>query len=189
VKRLYEAMRRRSSAEQRCELCALPLAPRHDHLFDVAARAVRCACRGCATIVPSAERATLRRVPERHDRLDLDSRRWLARLGIPVGIAALVVQDDGRARVGFPGPAGLVDSELDDEVWHALVAEVPVARARAPEVEAIVWSTLDGGGAWRVGIDVVFEMIAALRASWRGVAGGPEASAAAMRVLAHRAAP
>jgi len=115
----------------------------------------------------------MRLVPDRRDHVVLDGSRWLARLGVPVGIAAVIVHDGGRPAVGYPGPAGLVESELSAEAWAELCAEVPAAATLEPEVEALVCSSLPGGGAWRVGIDVVFEMIAELRAGWRGFGGGP----------------
>ena len=174
MKLLYDATRKPKG--ERCDLCSLPLAERHDHLFDPAARKVACACTGCAMISPGR----YRRVPDHRERVAIDATAWLARLGVPVGIAAIVVGDDGRARIGFPGPAGLVESELDPELWRELSAQLPPL---APEVEAIVCSNIHTRGAWHVGIDVLFEMVSELRASWRGMTGGPDISAAALRVL------
>ena len=185
VTRLYRATRRTPDAE-RCELCAAPLAGDHEHLYEPRARQVRCACQACAVIVPTAERSPYRRVPRRFERLPIDAGPWFARFGVPVGIAALFVRDDGHAIVGFPGPAGLVETEVDDDAWNDVRAELGLTLT--PEVEAIVWSSLPGGGCWIAGIDVVFRMIAELRKSWVGFAGGPDVPAAIARVLAeHRA--
>lgn len=183
MKRLYQATRRVQNAE-RCELCAAPLAVQHDHLYEPRARQVRCACLGCVVIIPTGN-AKYRRVPRRFERLTLDASLWLNELGVPVGVSTIIVRDDGRTVVGYPGPAGLVESELDASQCERLLSVLPAPLV--PEVEAIVLSTLPGGGAWLAGIDVVFEMIAALRESWHGITGGPEAPAALARVIAAHA--
>src|SRR4051794_7493611 len=102
----------------RCDLCASPLVARHDHLFDPATRELQCACRGCAMIVPSSTESTYRHVPELREALSLDPERWLPLLGVPVGIAAVIVRDDGGVVVAYPGPASLVESELDADAWR-----------------------------------------------------------------------
>ena len=180
MSRLYRTTRRAPDVE-RCELCAVALPARHDHLFDARAHRIRCTCVPCVVIVSSTEASGFRRVPRRFDRLEIDPTVWLARFGIPVGVAAVLRHDDGRAVVAFPGPAGLVEADVDEPLWTALreVAPEPL-----PEIEALVWSSLDGGGAWLTGIDVVYEMIAAVRENWRGMTGGPEAPRAIARVLA-----
>lgn len=187
MKRLYQATRRVAGSE-RCELCAAPLASEHDHMFEPRARQVRCACRACMLIIPTSQLGTYRPIPKRFERLDMDLGRWLPKLGVPVGVATVIVRDHGGAVVAFPGPAGLVECEVDAPLWDALKLDVPALASLEPEVEALVCSTLSGGGAWIAGIDVVFEMVAALRQSWRGMTGGPEAPAAVARVIASHAA-
>jgi hypothetical protein len=183
VKRLYQATRRVAGAE-RCELCAAPLDVSHDHLFEPRARQVRCACRGCMLLIPTSQLGRYLPVPKRFERVEMDLGRWLPALGVPVGVATVVVRANGSAAVAFPGPAGLVECEVDAPLWDALRAAVPALATLTPEVESLVCSTLPGGGAWIAGIDVVFEMVAAIRQSWRGLTGGPEAPAAVARVIA-----
>lgn len=195
MKRLFEATRRKPD-EERCELCALPLPARHDHLYELRARAVRCACTGCALIVPTSERSLYRRIPVRRDAVAIDLDAWLARLGSPVGIAAIVARDDGRTTVSYPGPAGLAETDLDLDVAAALDVAIRDASAGhhmvggaddtalAREVEALVIANLPSmRGAWIVGIDVVFKMIAELRASWEGMTGGQRVGEAIARAL------
>jgi hypothetical protein len=148
---------------------------------------VRCSCRSCAILIPTSQLGTYRRVPERFERIELDLGRWLPRLGVPVGVATVIVRDHGGAVVAFPGPAGLVECEVEAPLWSALCEEAAALASLLPEVEALVCSTLPGGGAWIAGIDVVFEMISAIRQSWRGMTGGPEAPAAVARVIASHA--
>lgn len=159
---------------ERCELCGAPIAEQHDHLLETSTRQMRCACKGCALIVPTG--ASHRAVPRKFDVLDIDVKGWLAKLGVPVGVAAIVKRDDGRTVACYPGAAGLVESELD-------AADVTALPVIAAEVEAIVLSSLPGGGAWRTGIDVVFEIVGAVRTSWQGMTGGPEVQTAIARVL------
>ncbi len=143
---------------------------------------MRCACEACALIVPSSETSPYRRVPRRFERLDDDAQAWIEALGVPVGVAALIRRASG-AVVAYPGPVGLVESEVD----AAVLAAIPEAAELELEVEAIVWSTLPGGGVWRCGIDVVFRMVSELRAAWAGMSGGPEVPAAVARMFAELA--
>ena len=138
-------------------------------------------------IIPTSQLGTYRPIPKRFERVEMDLGRWLPKLGVPVGVATVIVRDHGGAVVAFPGPAGLVECEVDAPLWDALKLDVPALASLEPEVEALVCSTLSGGGAWLAGIDVVFEMVAALRQSWRGMTGGPEAPAAVARVIASHA--
>jgi len=181
VKRLFQATRAAHDERERCDLCAEPIAADHEHLYEARARAVRCACEACAVIVPSSETSPYRRVPRRFERLG-DAAQWVEALGVPVGIAALIRREAG-AVVAYPGPVGLVESEVD----AAVLAAIPEAAGLAVEVEALVWSTLPGGGVWRCGIDVVFRMVSELRAAWVGMAGGPEVPAAVARMFAELA--
>jgi hypothetical protein len=105
-----------------------------------------------------------------------------AELDIPVALAALVRRDDGTCSVVYPGPAGAVETELSAEEWETLATELPEIQ---PEVEAVIWSKLDGNvDAWIAGIDVVFRLIAEVREAWKNLSGGPETNAAVARVLA-----
>jgi hypothetical protein len=169
---------------ERCELCAAPLVAEHDHLWELRTRQVRCACIGCAVIVPTSTHAGYRRVPRRLERVELDAAKWLGRLGVPVGVAALYCRDDGAPIAGYPGAIGLVESELERAAWDELCTSVPVIAAMQREVEAVVCAP--GGHAWIAGIDVVFKMVSELRARRgveSGVFGDPEAPAAVARAL------
>lgn len=183
MKHLYAAVRRRSQHE-RCELCALELAPEHDHLFAPATRMLKCACQACVLIIPTRQDSPYRAIPRGTRRVAVEGiGGWLDRLNVPVGVAALVKREDGRVTINYPGPAGLVEAELSHEPWDALCAEVPAVADLAPEVEALVWSRLGGEQVLRVGIDAVFRLIGELRQSWQGITGGLEGPAAVQRVL------
>lgn len=189
MKRLYAAVRRRSSDHERCELCAIELFADHEHLFAPATRTLKCACKACVLIIPTSEASPYRAIPRGSKQIAVDGiAAWLDRLGVPVGVAALVKRENpARITVNYPGPAGLVEADLSDDHWELLCAEVPAVADLEPEVEALVWSRLessDGERVLRVGIDAVFRLIGELRQSWQGITGGLEGPAAVKRVLA-----
>ena len=182
MRRLYAATRR-APAHERCELCAAPIAADHEHLYAPANRTVRCACTGCALIIPTSSSSGYLRVPRGTRRIEVaDVAGWLDRLAVPVGIAALIRRDD-RAIIGYPGAAGLVEAAVEPAIWDQLVRELPLAATLEPEVEALVWSRLGGDRVLRVGIDVVFRLIGELRQHWEGITGGPNVVGTVERVL------
>ncbi|HEY4181552.1 MAG TPA: DUF5947 family protein [Kofleriaceae bacterium] len=190
MKRLFAATRAAATnaAHEACELCGAPIAALHAHVLARADRAVRCACDACSILMQGSER--FRTIPRDRTRLavpQIDA--WLARLRVPVGIAAITRFDDGRTQLAFPGPAGLAVAELEAETWDALCLDVPALRSLAPETEAVIFanfaSTASGPlcGAWRVGVDVVYQLVGAVRTAWVGLSGGPEAMTALATVL------
>lgn len=128
-----------------CEVCGQAIEARHEHVVD--GGELRCTCTGCAM--------GARRVPKTFERLAIDPRAWLARLGAPVGLAAAVIHGDGRASLVFPNAAGRIASEID----RSRLDEIPLQ----PDIEALL--LVADRGAWRCGIDVVHELGAELRAS------------------------
>jgi hypothetical protein len=174
VRRLFRLTRK---AGERCELCGLSLDPQHAHVYEPRARQMRCACKACELIIPTRAEGTYRQVPRRFDALTLEPAQLLRQLGVPVGVAAIVVRDDGRMVACYPGAAGLVESELAAD-------EVAGLPPLAPEVEAVLLSSMATTGAWHVGIDVVFELVGEVRTAWRGMTGGPDVTAAIERVIA-----
>jgi hypothetical protein len=163
---------------EKCELCAVELGARHEHLLDPAKREIQCACAGCALAFSARAGSTWKRVPDRVERLalDLDDLDW-ASLGLPVEIAFFVKREGlpGQARVAalYPSPAGTVESTLPLESWRELARKNPVLDALAPEVEAVLVSHRAGAREhWRVSIDRCFRLAGLLRRSWRGFTGG-----------------
>jgi hypothetical protein len=180
MRRLFEAVRSAAAVATRCELCAMPIGTVHEHLFAVEAREVRCTCDPCARLVDGAR---WRRIPRRADRVALpDADAWLARIGVPVGVAALTARDGGeRGVVLYPGPIGLAEHAVPPALWTELRQRIPPLE---PDVEALLFSRLGGvPEVLLVGIDVVFRLVAEVRARWTGMTGGPEAAAAVGRML------
>jgi hypothetical protein len=164
-----------------CELCGAPIGDVHRHVVELAAgaRGVRCACGACGVLF---DRGThFRTVPDRVRRdpaIALDAAAW-AQLGVPVGLA-FFVRSGEAVRAAYPGPAGVVDGELDAGVWDAVARATPLARELADDVEALLVYGERGAArlaCYLVPITRAYELAAALRASWRGFTGGDEARA------------
>jgi hypothetical protein len=198
VLRRIRAARPAPSAEERCEMCAAPVAEQHQHVVDLVSRGLMCTCRPCYLLF-TAENAELRyrAVPDRYlsfAETVLDARQW-DELEIPVGLAFFFANSElGRTVAFYPGPAGATESELPLGAWDRVVAAHPVLRTLAPDVEALIVRMPDrmwGSGvpaSFVVPIDRCYELVGALRMVWRGFDGGQEARALLDGFLAEMAA-
>jgi len=158
-------------APERCEMCAVAIAPEHGHVVDLQSRQLLCACRPCYLLFTDATaHLRYRAVPDRYVAIGgvLDERGW-DELQIPVGLAFLFHNSSlGRMVVLYPGPAGATESELD-------LPEQPYPDLR-PDVEALLLRR--GQDGYLVPIDACYELVGRLRTLWRGFDGGQEAHAA-----------
>ncbi|MBA3411684.1 MAG: hypothetical protein H0U15_12785 [Geodermatophilaceae bacterium] len=174
--------------EERCEMCAEPIAEMHQHVVNLESRVLMCTCRGCYLLF-TEERAELRyrAVPENYvsfPDFTLGPGQW-DQLEIPVGLAFLFrnsVQD--RIVAFYPGPAGATESELPLDAWDAVVAANPALGQIKPDVEALLIRAPERGrgGQGRtdytcniVPIDACYELVGGLRQLWRGFDGGQDA--------------
>jgi len=170
-----------------CELCAAPIAEPHRHVVDLDRRSLCCSCPTCAALFTSpAAAGRFRTVPDRvlHDASSsaLDDAQW-SELEVPVGLAFFFFHSrQGRWVAIYPSPAGPTESELDLARWGALAAALPLARAVAPDVEALLLHRPRGGeraDCLLVPIDACYELVGLVRRHWKGFDGG----AAAQRAL------
>jgi hypothetical protein len=185
VLRRIRASRPAPRAEERCEMCAAPIAEQHQHVVDLVGRGLMCTCRPCYLLF-TAEGAELRyrAVPDRYlsfPDVVLDARQW-DELEIPVGLAFFFANSELRRTVAFyPGPAGATESELPLGAWDRVVDAHPVLRTLAPDVEALIVRMPDrthrDAASFLVPIDRCYELVGALRTVWRGFDGGQEARA------------
>lgn len=169
---------------ERCDFCALPIAPGHAHLVDTKARRIMCGCRPCAiTFEPDgAALGRFKLVPERFARIDdlgLDDATWDA-LQIPIGLAFFFHNSiDGTFTAYYPGPAGATESELPLDGWQTIAENHPVLATLRADVEAILLRrrgpTTD---CFIVPIDAAYELVGLIRTRWRGFDGGDEAKRA-----------
>ena len=189
----YEVLTRISSsrsapepAGERCEMCSEPIADEHQHVVNVAARQLMCACRACYLLfTDSNAELRYRAVPDRYMAFPdfaLDRRAWEA-LQIPVGVAFFFTNSElGRTVAFYPGPAGATESELDLDTWNTLRGADSRVDLLADDVEALlvrVPSEREDGPpqTYLVPIDACYEFVGRLRMLWRGFDGGQEARA------------
>jgi Family of unknown function (DUF5947) len=181
---------RRSAPEpagERCEMCSEPIASEHQHVVNVAARQLMCACRACYLLFTDSQaELRYRAVPDRYlafPDFALDRRAWEA-LQIPVGVAFFFTNSElGRTVAFYPGPAGATESELDMDAWNTLHGKDSRIDLLADDVEALLVRIPEDGDAgepaqpqtYLVPIDACYEFVGRLRMLWRGFDGGQEA--------------
>ena len=167
---------------ERCEMCAEPIGPQHQHVVNLESRGLMCTCRGCYLLF-TAEDAELRyrAVPDRYlsfPDFALDARQY-DELEIPVGLAFLFGNSVlGRVVAFYPGPAGATESELPLDAWTRIVEANPELGHLRPDVEALLIRGEDNSGnefsCHLVPIDACYELVGQLRLLWRGFDGGTE---------------
>src|SRR5262249_25280608 len=100
-------------ATEVCELCAAPLAPTHDHLFEVEKRQVACACPACAILFDGGVGQRYRHIPRDVRRLEgfaMDDHEWESLL-IPINLAFFAYSTPaGRVVANYPSPGGVMES-------------------------------------------------------------------------------
>ena len=163
---------RRAEASQRCSLCGSAIAPTHRHLLDKAKDTLLCVCYACSVLFnrDAASEGHYRLVPERRVRL---TGVEPAILGVPVGLAFFVKQDDGTVVAHYPSPAGATRWEVDIDAWTTVAQRCAELDAMAADVEALLVNSRQGDGvAWLVPIDDCYRLVAIVRTHWRGMYGG-----------------
>jgi hypothetical protein len=177
---LLQIMRKPPEPEaERCDVCAAPIGAEHDHLVNVHARALLCACRSCYLLFmhEGAGGGRFRAVPQRYLALSVSTARAeVEALDLPIGLAFFLRNAaTGRIAAFYPGPAGATESELSLDAWDALVAALPPLSTLAVDVEAALLRRRDTEvEAYIVPIDVAYELVGRIRRSWRGINGGDD---------------
>jgi hypothetical protein len=165
-----------AAPEERCDLCAAPLAPEHQHLVEPAARRLLCACDACAILFDGGEATKYRRVPRRVEAwpdFRLADERW-AGLGIPIGLAFLFHSTPAGGPVAvYPSPAGGTEAPLAAAAWELLAEDNPALRRLAPDVEALLVNRIGTArDYYRAPIDECYRLAGLVRTHWRGLSGG-----------------
>jgi len=169
------------SAEERCEMCAVPIGEEHQHVVDVTSRGLMCACRPCYLLFTAGDaELRYRAVPDRYlsfPDFALFGGQW-DELEIPVGLAFFFHNSLLDQTVAFyPGPAGATESELPLGAWGRIVEANPGLQDLQPDVEAVIVRVHDRGQpeCYLVPIDRCYELVGGLRLAWRGFDGGQDA--------------
>lgn len=159
---------------EECELCANVVEAEHEHLLEVDARRVFCACQSCARASiapPSGARASgarYLRVERRATRLTdlhIDDVTWSS-LGVASGLGFFTTSSRTReVAATFPGRAGLVESLVPLRAWARLEARFPALVKIVPDVEALlVRRTSRHHDYFHVSIDRCYELTELIRA-------------------------
>jgi Family of unknown function (DUF5947) len=161
--------------EANCDLCGTSMPEDHRHLLQLEERSIVCVCESCwALRSGDAEfRPTGSRVVWLDD-LVLPDELW-ARFRIPIGLAFFLRTGDGVVAF-YPSPAGATESELDLGVWDDLVRLNPVLDDLGPEGETLIVDRMSRDRL-RCAIaptDQAYRLVGLVKASWRGISGGPE---------------
>ena len=194
----------RATDHSSCDLCRSELPDRHRHLLELVQRRMLCACDACALLFGDANGSRIRPIPESVTRIELNmsDQQWSG-LGIPIGMAFFTVCDREVSResssirslspdvtvrhsaeattdaapvqVGYPSPAGLVMSSVEQDDWLALIDANPAVGRLRPEVESLLINRLASRQqAFVVPLDVCFELIGIVRRHWEGWSAGPD---------------
>ncbi len=177
---LLQIMRKPPDPAERCDVCGTPIAEEHDHLVNVHARALLCACRACALLFAheGAGGRRFRAVPRRYvDLGDVSAAQVeLESLDLPIGLAFFLRSSlTGRITAFYPGPLGATESELRLDAWEVVTAALPPLTTLAPDVEAALFRRASQRtDALIIPIDGAYELVGRIRSTWRGIAGGDE---------------
>jgi hypothetical protein len=172
-----KALRERRTAEERCELCALPLQTRHAHLLDPKQRRLLCSCDACALLFQD-ESARYRRIPRDTYYLAdfcLDELQGEA-LSIPINLAFFFFSAAANRTLAFyPSAGGATESLLDLAAWNEIAAAHPRIQQMQPDVEALLVNRLADPPEYYIApIDRCYELTGIVRKQWKGFTGGDE---------------
>lgn len=188
-------------ANERCDMCSLPLTPAHQHLIEPRTRQLVCACAACAILFSNEAGTRYRTIPREAKRLpsfQLSNGQWET-LNIPIGLAfffysstvgsptvseePLVTPDVADTRAFephgvvalYPSPAGATESLLDLSAWNEIVQANSILCDMKPDVEALLANRIgDAREYYLAPIDECFRLVGLIRANWRGLSGGDE---------------
>lgn len=177
----FRAQRPTPRPGEACEFCGEPILQEHWHVVHLDRRALMCTCRACWMLFTKegAAGGRYRAVPDRYlsdPAFRLTQAQW-EEGQIPVGVAFFFLNSSMQRWVAFyPSPAGATESLLDLAVWDQVLAANPAMADIQPDVEALlIHRTDEGYECFLVPIDVCYELVGRMRASWKGFDGGQEA--------------
>ena len=174
---LRQIMPERAAAE-RCDLCATPIEPEHQHLVDPEKRQIVCSCRACALLFENQGAVRYKLVPSRVQLLKtfrMTDEQW-DNLLIPVGMAFFFNSIPSERVVAlYPSPAGATESLLPLESWRDLEQDNPELAAMEPDTEALLVNRIGQAREYFVApIDECYRLVGLLRAGWKGLSGGTD---------------
>ncbi len=163
-------------AGERCALCSALLEDAHQHLLERRLRQIECACDACAILFDGRDDGKYLRVPRRVRQLrdfTFTDLQW-EEMMLPINLAFLFRNAQGKMVAMYPSPAGAIESLLGLDAWDERVAACAPLRALQPEVEALLVNRVGDPVYFIVPIDECYRLVGIIRTRWRGLSGGTE---------------
>lgn len=164
------------TVQEKCELCCVPLAPDHRHLFEMSKRQVVCACEHCAMrfqAVVDGRFKLIPRYPYTLPNFRITDVQWES-LALPINLAFFFHSTtSNKMTVLYPSPGGAIESLLPLTSWTSLMADNPPLATMEADVEALLINRVGTERKYYlVPIDLCFELVGVIRLHWRGLSGG-----------------
>jgi hypothetical protein len=162
------------AANERCDLCGLPIPEDHRHLLALVERRIVCSCEACWAMRAGEGdyRPTGNRTVWLPD-LDVPDDLW-ASFQIPIGLAFFMHSTVTACVVAmYPSPAGATESELHFETWRRLVELNPALDDLEPDIEGLIVNRLSDPAVYAIApIDRCYALTGAIKLTWEGISGG-----------------
>ena len=170
---------RPQSPAERCEFCAIPVAPKHRHLLEVAKQRLVCVCNACGLGYQNTIGGRFKLIPRNPRRLaefQIPDAEWEA-LAFPINVAFFYHETASDKTVAmYPSPAGAMESLLPLSTWNALTEDAPAVREMESDTEAFLVNRVAGASDYFiVPIDACYALVGLFRAHWRGSSDGETA--------------
>ena len=174
---------RKRAAVERCEMCSRELARHHEHLVELAAQKLICACDACVILFDGQTGSKYKRVPQRVLFLKdfkLSDGQWDG-LMVPIGMAFFFKSTPHSKVIAlYPSPAGPIESLLSLDAWTDIAEANPIVNKMEADVTALLVNRIGyARGAsspeyYLVPIDECYKLVGLIRTHWRGLSGGTE---------------
>lgn len=173
---LRQLVRPATKTDEICDLCELPIPPKHRHLLHLEERRIVCVCGTCWAIRSGdAEyRPTGNRTVWLED-FNLPGDLW-ASFQVPIGLCFFFNSGSVNSVIGmYPSPAGATECELYLEAWEELKELNPVLEGLETDIEALMINRLSDPPQYAIApTDRAYELVGIVKAKWEGISGGPE---------------
>lgn len=164
------------ASDEACDLCNLPIPPKHRHLLHIDERRILCVCGTCwalrsgdAEYRPAGNRTLWL------EDFNLPPELW-ASFQVPIGLCFFFFSGSAKKIVGlYPSPAGATECELHLEAWDRLKELNPILEDLETDIEALIINRLADPAQYAIApIDQAYELVGLIKAKWEGISGGPE---------------
>lgn len=176
VSGLRQLVKPAATPDEACDLCELPIPPKHRHLLHLEERRIVCVCATCWAIRSGdAEyRPTGNRIAWLED-FNLPDDLW-ASFQVPIGLCFFFNSGTVNTIVGlYPSPAGATECELYLEAWEELKSLNPILENLETDIEALMINRLSDPHQYAIApVDRAYELVGIVKAKWEGISGGPE---------------